>query len=48
MTTNKYMLAFLQATQEDNAKEEEKDKVIRAQEGKEDMEHILAVIQRCV
>ena len=48
MTTNKDIIAFLQAAQEANAKEKEEDKVTRAQERQEDMEHILAMIQRGV
>ena len=48
MTTNLDILAFLQAAQEDRAKEKEEDKVTRAKERKEDMEHILSMIQRGV
>ena len=48
MTTNHDIIAFLQATQETNAKQKEEDKVIRAQERKEDLEQILSLIQRGV
>ena len=48
MTSNSDILAFLQAAQDANAKEKEEDKLIRAQERQEDMEHILAMIQRGV
>ena len=37
MATNKDILAFLQATQEDNAREKEEDKVTKAQKRQEDM-----------
>ena len=47
-TSNTDILAFLKASQSDHAKEREQDKLTRAQERKEDMEHILAVIQKGV
>ena len=45
MTSNKDILAFLQADQDAKAKEKEVDKEIRARERKEDMEHILSMIK---
>ena len=48
MTTNLDILAFLKATQDAHAKEKEEDREVRARERQEDMEHILAVIQRGV
>ena len=45
MTSNKDILAFLQADQDAKAKEKEVDKEIRARERKEDMEHILSLIK---
>ena len=46
MTSNSDILSFLEADQEAKVKEREEEKVIRARERKEDMEHILTVIQR--
>ena len=46
MTSNHDILSFLEADQEAKAREKEEEKVIRDRERKEDMEHILAVIQR--
>ena len=46
MTSNCDILAFLEADQEAKAKERDEEKVTRARERKEDMEHLLAVIQR--
>ena len=46
VTTNLDILAFLQAAQKDHAKEKGEDKVTRAKERQEDMEHILSISQR--
>ena len=41
-------MSFLKATQDTQAKEKEEDRKIRARERQEDMEHILAMVQRGV
>ena len=48
MTTNSDILSFLQASKEDHAREKEEDRVARSKERKEDMEYILAEIQKRV
>jgi hypothetical protein len=48
MTTNLEIMSFLKATQDTQAKEKEEDRKIRARERQEDMEHILAMVQRGV
>ena len=48
MTTNLDIMSFLKAAQDTHAKEKEEDREIRARERQEDMDHILAVIQRGV
>ena len=48
MTTNQEILSFLQADQEARAAERKQEKIARAQERKEDREHILNLIKTIV
>ena len=48
MTTNLDILSFLKADQEEKEKTKKEEKEIRAKERKEDMEHILSMIQNGV
>ena len=45
MTSNLDILSFLEADQKNRAKEKEEKKELRATERKEDMEHIMTMIQ---
>ena len=48
MTTNSEISSFLKKDQEARAREKEQEKIVRAQERKEDREHILGMIQKVV